>query len=637
MALVLEIGCTTHQRVIHNTIVAILRRYGVEGEVRQSGGKIVCRMKQEHPALEEALVRMEELLPASVFMRGSSHYIDETEVSGLPSYFDSLPLSLGICPQCQKEMFDPASRRYYYPFTSCKNCGGQYGLFERYPYTRENTKLRIFRPCGECEAEMASNPFRLDYPQIGCHSCGVPVKFVIGENVRYANDPSSYKTVFEVAAKAIAEGKKIGIKTLMGHRTFYPVSMFNPSSVLMVIDASKIMQMLSLIDEEFHALLSIERPILHLAVADESLKSQVGNTADVHYPDDGFTVLLCRELLNLGIGAVAYDEQSSADAQIDFDLEVNTQSPMRLFLNKDVRFVAQGERASFPAYTALAKEVVSVAHGLAAIPQQDRMLIDCMERFESVATTKVNALSGEELPFSHGNLHRFEQDSASFMAVLAGNDALAASAVGAYFDETITFLYAKRGHVTRVVPSEAFEPSGLIERIGSLREGSDRLIANLQNRHTALYDTLVLIETSGCDLFEAAARIAGLSEPGMDALMREALNFVGKGGLQIDTKLKDNRFDSVAFLASIISYRVADVPSGLLCYSIFESLGDYFSDILTELKNRSKADHVVICGSGFANQSLYSRVARNLKNTPPLLARSFPIGRENGVIGGIYL
>ena len=123
----------------------------------------------------------------------------------------------------------------------------------------------------------------------------------------------------------------------------------------------------------------------------------------------------------------------------------------------------------------------------------------------------------------------------------------------------------------------------------------------------------------------------------MNALVKEALKFVGKGGLQIDTKLRDNRFDTIAFLASIISYKIADVPTSLLCYSVFESLGDYFSDILTELKNRSKAEHIVLCGSGFANQSLYSRVTRNLKNTPPVLARSFPIGRENGVVGGIYL
>jgi hydrogenase maturation factor HypF (carbamoyltransferase family) len=223
------------------------------------------------------------------------------------------------------------------------------------------------------------------------------------------------------------------------------------------------------------------------------------------------------------------------------------------------------------------------------------------------------------------------------MAVLGENALRGKSAVGAYFDETVSFLYTKGDHITRVVPSEPFEPANLIERIGSLREGSDRLIENLRVRHPLVYDILQTIEGSSCDLFEAAAMIMELKDPGVKALMKEALKFAGKGGVQIDTKLRDNRFDTIAFLASIISYRVADVSTSLLCYSIFESLGDYFSDILTELKNRSKADHIVLCGSGFANQSLYSRIARNLKNTPLVLSRSFPIGRENGVVGGIYL
>lgn len=639
MALILEIGCDTHQATIPNLLVSILRMHGVSGSVKYAEGVITCALDETHPRLQEALASMEQLLPPSVFMRGSSHRFGDVPVSQPPPFLQRLPLGMGVCPRCVREMFDPLSRRYYYPFTSCNHCGGQYAFFEGYPYVRQNTALRSLPPCPACEQELASDPFREGYPQIGCHQCAVTVTWKEGGTSWPAEDAAGFKELFGKAAAAVAGGKRVRIKTTMGTRTFSLSPARGEESVIMAFDASKITALFSLIDEEFNALLSIERPILHVSLREESLRSRFGETADAQYPDDGFCLLLGRELLSLGIDAVASTSGGAvpADIVIDYDVPINTQSPMRLFLNKEVRFIARGERGSFPCHVAPAVDVAGFAHGLAAVRIGEQMLIDRPEHLGGTSTSKVNALSGEVLEFSHGNLHRFDQDSASFMAVLAENGLQKKSAVCAYFDEAITFLYARGGHVTRVIPFEPFVSEGLIARLASLREGSDRLVDNLRMRHQELYKTLETIESSSCGLFEAAAMIMGVEGTGTDALAKEALRFIGKGGLQIDTKLRDNRFDSVAFLASIISYRVADVPTALLCYSVFESLGDYFSDILTELKNRAKAEHIAVCGSGFANQSLYSRMARNLKHTPPVLARSFPIGRENGVVGGIYL
>jgi hydrogenase maturation factor HypF (carbamoyltransferase family) len=138
-------------------------------------------------------------------------------------------------------------------------------------------------------------------------------------------------------------------------------------------------------------------------------------------------------------------------------------------------------------------------------------------------------------------------------------------------------------------------------------------------------------------LFEAVAIILGLEDESFDGVTREAMKFVGKGGIQIDTHVKDNRFDYSAFLASIISYQLAGVSSSILSYSIFESFGDYFSEIVGELQAKTKVNSVVLCGSGFANQSLFSRVERNFKLSFPLMNKYHPIGKESCVVGGIYL
>jgi len=162
-------------------------------------------------------------------------------------------------------------------------------------------------------------------------------------------------------------------------------------------------------------------------------------------------------------------------------------------------------------------------------------------------------------------------------------------------------------------------------------------MVNVEKNHTQLYALLLKIEQSNVNLFEAAAIILGLEEESFEGVMKEALKFIGKGGLQIDTKVEDNRFNHVAFLASIISYRLAGVDSVYLSYSIFESFGDYFSELLTEIKSKTKATEIVLCGSYFASQSLFSRLQRNLKNTPPLLNMSYPIGKENCVVGGVFI
>ncbi len=171
-----------------------------------------------------------------------------------------------------------------------------------------------------------------------------------------------------------------------------------------------------------------------------------------------------------------------------------------------------------------------------------------------------------------------------------------------------------------------------------MRDGSDRLVENLKLKMPKTYAKLeVLQERENVKLFEATAIILGLADENMRGVIKEAMKFVGKGGIQIDTHVTDNRFDHTAFLASIISYQLAGVSTTILSYSIFESFGDYFSELIQELKLKTKAETVILCGSHFANQSLFSRMQRNLKQNPPLMNINYPIGKENAVVGGVYL
>ena len=640
MAFVLELQTTSSQPYIKNYIVAIIREFGIKAVVRQQSGKIVCAFASEHPDLQRCLESIAERLPASCFLTGSSHYEVEGEPDALPEYRAEYPLGLGLCPSCQKEMFDPSSRRYYYPFTSCSHCGGQYGLFSAYPYERANTSFSFFRPCTACEAETGRVGLR-EYHRINsCHDCGVPVRLVNKDSERYANDAGSFRTMFEVAAKAIRDNKRLLVKTTMGHRLFYRSEQMHSDSVLMMINAQHITNHLSLIEQEFNALLSIERPILHVALKDERLKEKLGNTVDVKYPDDGFSILLAKELQTLGEDFIAYEVASAdtkADILMDHDLEVTAQNDLRLFVNKDTQFIAGGERLCFPSKLAPALHTLSVAHGLVGIVDDEMMLFDRMEHFDSVEVEKAVVLEGDARQW-HSSQREMMQDEASFMSVIAEHRRFGQKCVGAYFYEEPSFLYYDGRRVIRLVPPKAFHPAELLAKMATLREGSDRLVANLKTKRPEVYAKLEMLQRRDkVTLFEATAIILGLDDESMRGVTKEALKFIGKGGLQIDTRVKDNRFDHTAFLSSIVSYQLADVDTVLLSYSIFESFGDYINELLQEIKGKTKAEHIILCGSHFANHPLFSRVQRNLKQTPPLMNVNYPIGKESAVVGGVYL
>ena len=641
MAFVLELHTTSSQVYIKNYVISVIREFGIKAVAANKKGRLIFAFNSTDENLQSCLESIASRLPASCFLTKSDHYTAEGEPESLPSYKLEYPLGLGLCPSCQKEMFDPSSRRYYYPFTSCTHCGGKYGFLNSFPYERKNTSFRFLKPCEACEKETKSVGIRELHHLNSCHQCGVAVRLVHKNSERYSNDAGSFRTMFEVAAKALRDDKKVLIKTTFGYRVFYKTGSSNDNSVLMMINAKKITDYLSLIEQEFNALLSIERPILHVAIKDEELKKEIGNTRDVKYPDEGFSILFSKELQTLGIDYIAYedvDKGASADIVMDYDVEVTYQEDMRLFINKDIEFITSGERVSFPSSFSPITETLSVAHGLIGTKVGEEMLFDKMEHFNSTKASKVIVLEGHDEEQWHSNQSLMHQDSASFMSVIAEHQLFGNSCVGVYFDEEASFLYYDGKEVIKIVPQKDFNATDLLEKMRTLRDGSQRLITNLEQKLPLVYEKLFLLQEKGeIDLFKATAIILGLSDESMRGVTKEALKFIGKGGIQIDTHVKDNRFDHIAFLSSIVSYQLGGVDSVMLSYSIFESLGDYFSDLIKEIQAKTKAKNIILCGTHFANQSLFSRMQSNLKLTPPLLNINYPIGKENAVVGGVYL
>jgi hydrogenase maturation protein HypF len=169
------------------------------------------------------------------------------------------------------ELFNPADRRYRYPFINCTDCGPRFTITRDVPYDRPATTMAVFAMCADCRREYDSAGDRRFHAQPNaCPACGPRLAVMTPDGASIESDDP-----IAMAGRVLRAGGVVGLKSLGGFHLACDATSASAVQRLrarkrrdekpfavMVKDVSDAGKIACLDDDERRLLESNERPIV---------------------------------------------------------------------------------------------------------------------------------------------------------------------------------------------------------------------------------------------------------------------------------------------------------------------------------------------------------------------------------------
>src|SRR5919202_1421740 len=205
-------------------IYSLARRHGLAGFVRNDAEGVHIEVEGSPEALDLFMRGiMDEAPPLAVVesvsswplaVQGAQAFRIEESREGAQRRALVSP-DVATCDACLRELFDPADRRYRYPFINCSHCGPRFTITRAMPYDRAMTTMASFRMCPACQREYNDPADRRFHAQPNaCPLCGPHVRLLdrSGRHLAaHAEDP------IQRAAELLRGGAIVAIKGMGGY------------------------------------------------------------------------------------------------------------------------------------------------------------------------------------------------------------------------------------------------------------------------------------------------------------------------------------------------------------------------------------------------------------------------------------
>ncbi|MBV8778173.1 MAG: carbamoyltransferase HypF, partial [Alphaproteobacteria bacterium] len=205
----------------------LARELGLQGEVLNDADGLLIRASGDEAAIARLLDRLQETPPPLARLEGvDARYVALELMPGFrigksepgPARTEIAPDTV-VCPACVREVFDPLSRRFRYPFTTCSHCGPRFSITTAIPHDRAATTMATYALCPACGREYDDPGDRRFHAETAaCPVCGPRARLVRCDGEALTFECVSMLDDCDAAGMLLQQGHIVAIKGLGGYQ-----------------------------------------------------------------------------------------------------------------------------------------------------------------------------------------------------------------------------------------------------------------------------------------------------------------------------------------------------------------------------------------------------------------------------------